>query len=92
MKELIRDTPFGQLVRLVTKNRFFKFTEEEDPSTWTRYIDEKKSGNLAHHGGHQCSRRWDEPLGAGWCSDEGGSVHFGTTAESFQCPPIDFVG
>jgi len=50
MAELFRDTPFGHLVRFLTNKRYFKFAEEEDPSIWTRYIDEKKSGNLAHHG------------------------------------------
>ena len=50
MTELIRDTPFGHLVRFVTRNKYLQFAEEKDPSVWTRYIDEKKSGHLAHHG------------------------------------------
>lgn len=50
MAELIRDTAFGHIIRFVTRNKFLKFAEEEDPSIWTRYIDEKKSGFLAHHG------------------------------------------
>jgi len=50
MKDLIRDTAFGQLVRLATGNRVLRYAEEEDPSIWTRFIDEKKSGYLAHHG------------------------------------------
>lgn len=29
MKNLVRDAPFGQLVRYLTKNRFFKYPEEE---------------------------------------------------------------
>ncbi|EMD00944.1 hypothetical protein BAUCODRAFT_29322 [Baudoinia panamericana UAMH 10762] len=50
MMELIRETPFGAFVRLITRNRVFQYPEEVDPSIWTRYIDEKKSGYLAHHG------------------------------------------
>lgn len=50
MIELIRDTAFGQLVRLVSGNKLFQYPEEIDPSIWTRFIDEEKSGYLAHHG------------------------------------------
>lgn len=50
MAELFRDTPFGHLVRLLSRGKLFKFPEEADPSIWTRYIDEKKSGYLAYHG------------------------------------------
>lgn len=50
MIELIRDTAFGQLVRLVSGNKVFQYPEEIDPSIWTRFIDEEKSGYLAHHG------------------------------------------
>ncbi len=50
MAELFRDTAFGHLVRFVTRKKVFPFAEEADPSIWTRYIDEKKSGYLAHHG------------------------------------------
>jgi MFS transporter, DHA1 family, multidrug resistance protein len=50
MADLFRETAFGQFVRLITRNKVFQYPEEKDPSLWTRYIDEKKSGNLAHHG------------------------------------------
>lgn len=50
MTELIRDTAFGHLIRFITRNKALQFQEEADPSIWTRYIDEKKSGYLAHHG------------------------------------------
>ena len=50
MTELIRDTAFGHLLRFVTRGKYLKFAEEADPSIWTRFIDEKKSGYLAHHG------------------------------------------
>src|ERR1700712_721009 len=50
MTELIRDTAFGHVVRFVSRGKYLKYQEEADPSIWTRYIDEKKSGYLAHHG------------------------------------------
>ncbi|KAF2722584.1 MFS general substrate transporter [Polychaeton citri CBS 116435] len=50
MTDLVRDTTFGHLVRYVTKNKYLQYPEEADPSIWTRFIDEKKSGYLAHHG------------------------------------------
>ncbi len=50
MKELFRDTAFGHLVRLVTRNRYLRYQEEEDSTIFTRFIDAKKSGYLAHHG------------------------------------------
>lgn len=50
MRETIRDTAFGHLVRFLSGHRLLKFPEESDPSIWTRFIDEKKSGYLAHHG------------------------------------------
>lgn len=50
MKDLMRDTAFGQIVRLASGKRFFKYSEEENPEIWKHFIDEKKSGNLAHHG------------------------------------------
>lgn len=62
MAELIRDTAFGHLVRLVARKRYFKFAEEEDPSIWTRFIDEKKSGYLAHHGDASPPEDDDESL------------------------------
>lgn len=50
MTELIRDTAFGHLVRFLSRGKYLKYQEEADPSIWTRYVDEKKSAYLAHHG------------------------------------------
>lgn len=50
MSDFFRDTPFGQVVRYVTRNRYFQYPEEKDPSIWTRYLDEQKSANLAKLG------------------------------------------
>lgn len=47
---LIRDTAFGQIVRLVTKNRVFQYPEEQDPEHWKQYLNEEKSAYIAHHG------------------------------------------
>jgi DHA1 family multidrug resistance protein-like MFS transporter len=45
MSDLLREAPFGQLVRLITGNRFFKYPEEKDdfscPSSY-------KDGNTSH--------------------------------------------
>lgn len=47
---LIRDTAFGQLLRLVTKNRVLQYPEEQDPEHWKNYLNQEKSGYIAHHG------------------------------------------
>ncbi|KAK8196736.1 GTPase-activating protein, partial [Zalaria obscura] len=48
--ELFRDTAVGHILRLVTKRKVLLHEEERDPSLWQKYIDEKKSGYMAHHG------------------------------------------
>ncbi|KAL9092333.1 MAG: hypothetical protein Q9165_004507 [Trypethelium subeluteriae] len=50
MIELVRESAFGQLVRLVSKNRLFQYPEEKNPELWKQYVDEELSGKLAHHG------------------------------------------
>lgn len=50
MSELIRDSCFGQIVRLLSRRRCFQYIEERDPSVWKRYIEEDMSANAAHHG------------------------------------------
>jgi MFS transporter, DHA1 family, multidrug resistance protein len=50
MKELIRDTIPGHLLRLATGRKVLQYEEERDPSLWKRYVDKEKSGRLAHHG------------------------------------------
>lgn len=50
MAELIRDTAVGHILRFVTRNKVLQYQEEKDPSLWRQYIDERKSGYLAHHG------------------------------------------
>lgn len=65
MSATIRDTAFGQLVRLVSGKRLFKYPEEVDPSIWTKYLDAKKSANLADHGSTEKPEQGEEPrLGA----------------------------
>jgi DHA1 family multidrug resistance protein-like MFS transporter len=53
MAELIRDTSFGHIVRFVTKKRCLQYLEESDPNLWKKYVNEEKSGYLAHHGSAQ---------------------------------------
>lgn len=50
MSDFMRDTAFGQIVRLASGRRFFKYPEEANHDLWNQFIDEKKSANLAHHG------------------------------------------
>ena len=48
--DLIRDSPFGHIVRLVTRKKCFQYPEEKDPSLWKKYVNQEKSGYVAHHG------------------------------------------
>ena len=50
MSELIRDTVFSHLVRLVTKGRVLQYAEEKDPSLWKRYLDHDQTKNMAIYG------------------------------------------
>jgi DHA1 family multidrug resistance protein-like MFS transporter len=50
MKELVRDTVVGHLLRLATRGKVLQYEEERDPSLWKRYVDKEKSGRMAHHG------------------------------------------
>jgi MFS transporter, DHA1 family, multidrug resistance protein len=48
--DLIRDSAFGHLIRLASRGKYFQYAEEKDSSLWKKYVNEKKSGYLAHHG------------------------------------------
>lgn len=50
MKELIRDTVFGHLLRILTKGKVLPYAEDRDPTLWKRYVDGSASGRMAHHG------------------------------------------
>lgn len=60
MKNLVRDAPFGQLIRYLTANRFFKYPEEEPdfqcPTSYTRsqtpssHSSRPSSGEFANKG------------------------------------------
>jgi len=50
MKDLIRDSTFGQLVRLVTRNKVFLYPEEKDSEVWKKYVNKEKSANMATYG------------------------------------------
>lgn len=50
MSDLIRDSFFGHFLRLVSNRRVLHYPEELDPSIWQRYINEKKSANMAMYG------------------------------------------
>lgn len=50
MAELIRDTVFGHLCRLLTGKRVLQFIEEKNPSIVDEYIHREKSDHMRHHG------------------------------------------
>lgn len=60
MSELIRDTLFGHVIRMITRRRVLPFAEDKDPSLWERYVDKDKSGTMAHHGGTGPAEENDE--------------------------------
>ena len=47
---LIRDSAFGHIVRLVTRNKAFQYPEERDLSVASRYYNTVKTRNLARYG------------------------------------------
>lgn len=60
--DLIRDSPFGHIVRLVTGRKVFQYPEEKDPNLWKKYVHEEKSGYMAHHGTAQPPEEKTEEL------------------------------
>lgn len=61
MSDLLRDAPFGQILRAVSGNRILQYPEERDPEIWTKYISAKKSANLAHHGATEDAEDGPDP-------------------------------
>jgi DHA1 family multidrug resistance protein-like MFS transporter len=53
MRDLIRDSAFGHLVRLATRNKYLQYPEEQDPEIWKKYVNQEKSGYAAYHGSTQ---------------------------------------
>jgi DHA1 family multidrug resistance protein-like MFS transporter len=60
--DLIRDSPFGHIVRLVTRNKAFQYPEERDPELWKKYVNQEKSGYMAHHGTAEAPEEESEEL------------------------------
>ncbi|KAL8803464.1 MAG: hypothetical protein Q9182_003161 [Xanthomendoza sp. 2 TL-2023] len=50
MAELIRDTAFGHLVRLVTRGKYLQYPEDKDPSMWQTYVSGEKTNRMADQG------------------------------------------
>lgn len=55
MKDIIRDSFFGQCCRLATNGRVFKYREETDPSVWHRYVKNEKKATAWRDGQSQTS-------------------------------------
>ncbi|KAI9669862.1 MAG: hypothetical protein M1831_006897 [Alyxoria varia] len=50
VNSLIRESTFGQIVRVVTKKRYFQYPEEANPAVWREYVDQTKSARMARYG------------------------------------------
>ena len=60
MSDLVRDSVFGQLVRLATGGRVFQYPDEHDESLREKYINKEKSANLAVYGSLSAPQEDDE--------------------------------
>lgn len=60
MSGLVRDSVFGQLARLASGGRVFRYPDEIDPSIREKYINPTKSANLALYGTVQPPHEADE--------------------------------
>ena len=50
MAELIQNTVFGHLLRLLSRQRVLPYVEEQDPSLWKQYIHHDMTQQMAFHG------------------------------------------
>ena len=50
MTELVRDTVFGHLLRLITHGKVLAYAEDKDPDLWKKYVHHEMTGRMAHHG------------------------------------------
>lgn len=50
MSELVRDTVFGHLIRLISHGKLLPYAEDRDPELWRQYVHHEKTERLAHHG------------------------------------------
>lgn len=48
--DVIRDSASGHIVRLLSRNKHFRYPEEIDPSIASRYFNAEKSANMAKYG------------------------------------------
>lgn len=44
MNQYFRDTVFGQVVRLASRNNFLKFPDEQDPTLWKQCVQKHAAG------------------------------------------------
>lgn len=55
--DIVRDSIFGQCVRLITRNKVFLYEDEKNPELWEKYVNKEKSGNMATHGQPQAPKK-----------------------------------
>ena len=62
VSDLVRDSPFGHIVRLVSRGKMMQYPEEKDSNLWKKYVNQEKSGYVARHGDTQPPEEHDEEL------------------------------
>ena len=77
MAELIRDTVFGHLVRLITKGRVLQYAEEKDASLWKQYVDRDQTRNMALFGNPEGEDREEKNENAPTSSEESSQTRDG---------------
>ena len=92
MSDIVRDSVFGQLVRLATGGKVFRYPDELDPSIREKYINIEKSGNLAAHGTLQPPTEADEKKAeAAPSTSSSSSASTASTASSPSTDPKEEV-
>lgn len=81
MYDIIRDSPIGHIVRLVTKNKAFQYPEEKDPELWKKWYNEEKSGFAAYHGQTEAPETDETDDNGEKVKDENGNVEKKTLDE-----------
>ena len=59
MTELFRDTPFGHLLRFVSRGKILQYPDEANPSIYSQYLAKKQSDRSSSASGEEKPR--DQP-------------------------------
>ena len=84
MKNLVRDAPFGQLMRYITSDRVFKYPEEEPGFQWpASYTDALPSSRRSSHANRSTSRSAGPPVPAD-VEKKNDELSSGSSTETFN--------